>query len=139
MVSHVIGRRAVAADEAVRAATASVRGAALAVAVNAGAALEQIRATLLDDGTGAVQSYAALVRQRSSLQDADDCLRVLEHRSMHYVRRAPRGAPTTGDDLAQVQVARQLLDDARDALLDRLHAVRDQIALSTDPADVTPD
>lgn len=139
MVGHVIGRSSPGAEDAVRAATASVRGAALAVAVTAGAVLEQARSALLDDESLAVQSYAVLVRQRTSLQDADGHLRDLERRTMTYGRRVPRDAPSTGGDVPQVQVARQLLDDARDALLDCLHAARGQIARAVEPSDAVTD
>lgn len=86
-----------------------------------------------------VHSYAMLVRERTRLQDADVRLRDLERRPMAYDRRVAADAPLSGGDLPQVQVARQLLDDARDALLDRLHAARDQIAMAVDPSEVAPD
>lgn len=119
-------------EDRVRRATATLRGAALAVATAAAALAEQLGVGDdcppgdLDCLTG---SYAALLAHRRRVDDVADEMDRLEQAAVRYDGRVPADAPRLGGELPTVIAARTMVDRAHDRVLEALAAVRDALAL----------
>ncbi len=114
-------------DDRVRRATASLRGAALAVAAAAAGVAERLasRTGCPDDDAACLEdAYADLLAQRRRLDDAATQVQRLEHATLDYRGRTPRDAPMRGADVPTVIAARAMVDRTHDELLETLAAAR---------------
>ena len=115
----------------VRAATAPVRGAALAAAAAAAAIRHQLTATEHcpdDDPDCLTALYAALQDRRRDVDRVTTEVERLERTQLHYDGRVPADAPRIGGHEATVIAARNLVDRAHDVVVEALDAVATALA-----------
>lgn len=118
-------------DDRVRRATASLRGAGLAVATAAARLTEQLGAIwdCPDDDLDCISNaYADLLVQRRRVDDVGDELSRLERTPLRYGGSVPADAPRLGGEVSTVIAARNLLDRAHDRILEALEAARTALA-----------
>lgn len=125
-------------DDRVRRATASLRGAALAVAAAAAALGEQLVTTkdCPDDDLDCLSgTYAQLMDQRQRIARAATEVDRLERTALEYDGRVPSDAPRLGGQVPTVVAARAMVDRTHDRLLEALQVAREALA-TVDPAAV---
>ena len=118
-------------DERIRAATAGLRGAALAIGASAAAVGEQLgrRDPCPDGDRRCVEAaYADLLRHRHRVALATREISRLERTDVDYAGATPAGAPTVGWHVPSVTAARRLVDQAHDVVAEALDVVRATMA-----------
>lgn len=132
-------RRDARADDAVRVATAGIRGAAMAATTAAVSVRDQLPALASCAEGGAAeldQLHADLLRYRRRLSQAASEVSALERAELSYPRTAPAGAPLSGWHVPAVAAARDVVDRTTDLVTLALQATRDAVARLTDRQDV---
>jgi hypothetical protein len=125
----------------IRAATAQLRGAALAVAAAAAGVREQLTSRedcAPDDVDCLTGAYQALLDDRRVVARVASEIERLEHADVRYDGPVPRNAPRIGGHVPDVAAARSMVDRTHDLVLEALASVRDALARFDDDLVMEP-
>lgn len=117
-------------EDRIRAATAALRGAALAIATTAAAVRDQLETGLgCPEGHPACleDAYADLLRHKHRVRLASREVARLEATAVQYDGVPPAGAPSMGWHVPSVGAARRMVDQASDLVTEAQRAARDTL------------